>query len=83
MLEEKENLEFCQDEENLVDAFGWEFFDKLKTKKEQLQLDFSLSTFEVIFCVVNDLLVTKKTLFKRVRAQEKVSLPHKKDAKGK
>ena len=72
MLEEKENFEFCQDEEKLVEVFGRDFFDKLQDKKEQLRLDLSLSTFEVICHVVNDLLMTKKHFLRVYELRKKI-----------
>ena len=71
------------DEEKLVKVFGWDFFDKLQVKKEQLQLDLSLWTFEVICHEVKNFLMTKKTLFACVQASEKVSYPIKKMPKEK
>lgn len=56
MLEEKEKLNFARMKKNL-----WKFLGETKAKKEQLHLDLSLSTFEIICHVVKDLLMTKSS----------------------
>ena len=45
-FEKKEDFKFCQDEERLREVLGPNFFENLKLKKQSLQLDLSLSTFE-------------------------------------
>ena len=82
-LVEKENFEFCQDKEKLVEVFGRDFFDKLQVKKGQLQLDLSVSTFEVIRHVVNGLLMTKKRFLRGYELRKKFRYLIKKMPKGK
>lgn len=63
------------DEEKLVEVFGWDFFDKLQVKKEQLQLDLSLWTFEVICHEVKNFLMTKKLFLRVCKLPKKFPTP--------
>ena len=60
LTEKKEDFDFCQDEEKLCEVLGQDFYEKLKAKKESLQLDLTLCTFKTQCHVVNDLLMEKK-----------------------
>ena len=58
MLENKEEFEFCRDEQKVADVIGREIFDKLVSKKEFLQLDLNLATFKTQCHVINDLMMS-------------------------
>ena len=70
LIERKEDFDFCQDEQKLQEVLGKDFFEKLKSKKESLQFDLSLWTFETQCHVANDLLMKKK-LFLQVYESRK------------
>ena len=61
----KEDFDFCQDRDKLIEVFRQNFFEKLEAKKESLRLDLSRSTFQAQYHVINDLLMCKN-LFLRV-----------------
>ena len=63
--DKKEDFDFCQDRDKLIEVFRQMFFEKLKAMKESLRLDLSRSTFETQCHVINDLLM-RKNLFQRV-----------------
>ena len=46
LIERKEDFDFCEDEEKLCEVLGRDIFEKFKSKKEYLQFDLSLCTFE-------------------------------------
>ena len=47
LIEREEDFDFCEDEEKLCEVLGRDIFEKLKSKKEYLQFDLSLCTFEI------------------------------------
>ena len=63
LVKRKEDFDFCQDEEKFCEVFGRDFFKKLKSNKESLQLDSNLCTFGTICYIVNELLMEKKNYF--------------------
>ena len=70
LLEEKETLDFCWDQQKFGEVLGQDFFERLEVKKQKLQFDLRLSTFETQCHVVNDLLISKN-LFLRVHELRK------------
>ena len=83
LIERKEDFDFCQDEEKLCQVLGQDFFEKLKSKKESLQPDLSLYTFEAHCHVVNDLLMEKKIFLRVYEFRKKFRYLIKKMSKGK
>ena len=65
LLEKKEDIDFCQDEERLCEVLGQLFCKNYKLQKHSLQLELSLFTFVAQCHLVNDLLM-EKNLFLRV-----------------
>ena len=64
-IDKKEDFDFCQEEKILTNVLGVDLFGDLKSKKQILQLDLSICTFETQCHVINDLLMERK-LFLRV-----------------
>ena len=54
LIERKDDFDFCQDKEKLSEVLGQDFFEKLRLKKESLQLNLSLCTFETQCHVASD-----------------------------
>ena len=65
MQDKKEDFDFCQDRDKLIEVFRQMFFEKLEAMKESLHLDLSRSTFAAQCHVINDLLMCTN-LFLRV-----------------
>ena len=83
LIDRKEGLDFCQDEEKLREVLGQDFLEKLKSKTKSLQFDLSLCTFETQCQVVNDLLIEKKLFLQVYKFRKKFRYLIKKKKKGK
>ena len=81
--EDKEEFEFRRDKQKLADVIGQEIFDKLESKKEFLQLDLSLVTFEAQCHLVNDLLMSENLFLRVYELRKKFCYLIKKVPKGK
>ena len=71
LLEKIEDLEFCQGEGKLTRVLEQSFFEELTGKRENFQLDLSLSNFQAPCHVVNDLLKTKRLLLRVYELRKK------------
>ena len=64
-MNNKDEFEFCQDNDTFLQVFGEKFFNKLQLLKPELRLNLCLGTFESQCHIINDLLM-EKNLFLRV-----------------
>ena len=76
LLKEIEDFEFCKGEGKLTRIPDQSFFEELAGKRENLQLDLSLLTFQVQCHVMKDL--TKRLFLGVYELRKKFSLPSKK-----
>ena len=83
LLEKKEDFESCQDKGKLTRVLGQKFFEELAGKRESLQLDLSLLTFQPQCHLVNNLLMTKILFLRVYEPRKKCRYPIKKVPKTK
>lgn len=62
LQDKKEDFDFRQDRDKLIEVFSWNFLENLPAKNESLRLDLSLLTFQAQCHVINDLLMRKVSL---------------------
>ena len=83
LLDDKNEIEFIEDNDKFLQIFGENFLSKLHLLKPELKLNLCLSTFETQYHIINDLLIEKNLFLRFYELRRKFRYLIKELSKGK